>query len=146
VILSAVVGKLTSMSLADEVRTVRQRVEARLRELEPLVREYDELRALASELGIEVPEHADPVAADAGTEERASSSGPRRRRARGNTVSDARRDERLLEALRSNPGATAAELATVLGVSATSLYRPIRDLTSSGSVVKRGRGLYAAEP
>jgi hypothetical protein len=145
VILSAVVGNLESMSLADEVRTVRQRVEARLRELEPLVREYDELRALASELGIDVPEHTEPIVADAGAKHRGASSGSRGRRARGDAASDARRDERLLEAVRSNPGATAAELATILGVPATSLYRPIRDLTSSGSIVKRGRGLYAGE-
>ena len=65
------------MSLADEVRTVRERVSARLAELEPLVREYDELLKLADELGIDVPERkrsrstvaavtADAVA-DAGT-------------------------------------------------------------------------------
>jgi hypothetical protein len=43
------------MSLVDEARTVRERIVTRLRELAPLVREYDELSAVAIEIGLEVP-------------------------------------------------------------------------------------------
>ena len=56
----------------------------------------------------------------------------------------AERDARLLEAVSANPGATVAEIATALGVDAVSLYRPVRDLASTGQVVKRGRGLFPA--
>lgn len=41
------------MSLADEVRTVKQRVAERLAELEPLAREYEDLGSKAGEAGAE---------------------------------------------------------------------------------------------
>jgi hypothetical protein len=160
------------MSLADEVRTVRQRVVARLEELEPLVREYEELVRLAGELGIDAPvverahstrssrARAADVAGDNGeiadaesTPARpdpatrpsgAASSGGRGRRAPANADADPERDARVLDALRQQPGMTTAELATLLGVPATSLYRPVRELTTSGAIVKRGRGLYVS--
>jgi uncharacterized membrane protein len=163
------------MSLADEVRTVRERVSARLAELEPLVREYDELLKLADELGIDIPERkrsrstvaavtADAVAG-AGTKPtsddspapaptrgsrqgtsatRTKSGRPRRRRtaAEEDGETGPERDARVIEKLRASPGSTIAELATMLGVPPTSLYRAVRELTTSGAVVKRGRGLF----
>ena len=56
-----------------------------------------------------------------------------------------RRTQRVLEAVRTNPGATVAEIAAAVGLEATSLYRPVRDLASAGTVIKRGRGLFPAE-
>jgi DNA-binding IclR family transcriptional regulator len=50
----------------------------------------------------------------------------------------------VLEAVATHPGATVAEIASVLGVDAVSLYRPVRDLASAGKLVKRGRGLFGA--
>jgi Winged helix-turn-helix DNA-binding len=182
------------MSLADEVRTVRQRVVARLNELEPLVREYEELLVLAGELGITPPgagaagapgsrragtngpargaiaNDPGPEGDQAAAEEAAADSGPgtadtpvepsaasrppivrppspgRQRRRRSGTAAagEPERDALVLETLRANPGATTAELASLLGVPATSLYRAVRELTSSGAIVKRGRGLYVA--
>src|SRR5437588_690665 len=44
------------MSLLDEARAVRERIAARLRELEPLVKEYNELRQMAAEMGLEAGE------------------------------------------------------------------------------------------
>ncbi len=167
------------MSLADEVRTVRGRVAARLTELEPLVREYDELVKLASELGIDVPERTRsrsivasvPVDGDGDGDEAtvamaasedspapaprrssrqggsAARSKPARQRRRRTTQEEdgetgPERDARVIEALRAKPGSTIADLATMLGVPPTSLYRPVRELTTSGAVVKRGRGLF----
>ena len=46
------------MSLADEARTLRERVAARLAELEPLVREYQELQRVAAEIGLASAEPA----------------------------------------------------------------------------------------
>jgi uncharacterized membrane protein len=161
------------MSLADEVRTVRERVAARLKELEPLVREYDELVKLAGELGIDAPERKRSrstvavVSADAGETadakpasdasrapaprrggRQAGSSGrsrparQRRQRTTEETEAGPERDARVVEALRAKPGSTIADLASMLGVPPTSLYRPVRELTTSGVVVKRGRGLF----
>jgi Winged helix-turn-helix DNA-binding len=164
------------MSLADEVRTVRERVAARLTELEPLVHEYDELVRLADELGLDVPQRTrsqpsgrsspnatrerasatppsdEKGARTAGRGSRAAGSGrrakptrPRRRRATEEPTTVADLDARVIEALRASPGATIADLATTLGVPPTSLYRPVRELTTSGPVVKRGRGLFVED-
>ena len=146
------------MTLADEARTLRERVAARLAELEPLVREYQELQRVADELGLTASEPASATAEEpaapaaaapqpAAVDQRSRRASARRRQAhRGQSrvAAAAERDARLLEAVSSNPGATVAEIATALGVDAVSLYRPVRDLASTGQVVKRGRGLFPA--
>ena len=50
------------MTLADEARTLRERVAARLAELEPLVREYQELQRVADEIGLTASEPASTTA------------------------------------------------------------------------------------
>ena len=146
------------MTLADEARTLRERVAARLAELEPLVREYQELQRVADEIGLTASEPASatseepaaPAAAapqPAGADQQSRRASARRRQARrgqSRVAAAAERDARLLEAVSANPGATVAEIATALGVDAVSLYRPVRDLASTGQVVKRGRGLFPA--
>jgi hypothetical protein len=162
------------MSLADEVRTVRERVAARLTELQPLVREYDELVKLAGELGLDVPDRAGAHAVgatasnaggerptarsddrgakttrrgarQAGSSARAKAAQERRRRTAEQRTTGAELEAQLIEALRASPGATIADLATTLEVPPTSLYRPVRELTTSGAVVKRGRGLFVED-
>jgi hypothetical protein len=142
------------MSLVDEARTLRERVAARLAELEPLVREYEELQRLAAEIGLAAStparsspdEPADAPATAADTDQRPARAAPRRQTRRGQrrVGAAAARDARVLEAVAANPGTTVAEIASVLEVDAVSLYRPVRDLASTGKVVKRGRGLYPA--
>ena len=146
------------MTLADEARTLRERVAARLAELEPLVREYQELQRVADELGLTASEPASATAEEpaapaaaaaqpAAVDQRSRRASARRRQARrgqSRVAAAAERDARLLEAVSANPGATVAEIATTLGVDAASLYRPVRDLASTGQVVKRGRGLFPA--
>jgi uncharacterized membrane protein len=142
------------MSLADEARTLRQRVAARLAELEPLVREYEELQRVAAEIGLTAAEAAGAPSGElaeapggsASEEPRPRKAAPRRptRRAQRRVAAAAERDARVLEAVAANPGATVAEIASALGVDAVSLYRPVRDLASTGKVVKRGRGLFPA--
>lgn len=115
------------MSLADEARAVRQRIAARLRELEPMVREYEELRRVAAEMGLDdAPARPQPPAAS-------------RSQSPGGPMAG-----RVLDEIRSDPGQTVADYAKALGVPATSLYRPVRELTSAGVVVKRARQLYPA--
>jgi hypothetical protein len=153
-----------TMSLADEARTLRERVAARLAELEPFVREYEELQRVAAEIGLAAAASASsgsgseevtaspatPASADvsaARADQPSSRPAPRRRQARrgqSRVAAAAERDARVLDAVAANPGATVAEIAAVLAVDAVSLYRPVRDLTSAGKVVKRGRGLFPA--
>jgi hypothetical protein len=119
------------------------------------------LLGVARELGIEVPASA-TASADAGSpasgaqpappdgpaERPAAASKPprqrRRRTASTGAGSDPQLDARVVDALRANPGTTITELATILGIPVTSLYRPVRELTNSGTLIKRGRGLHAA--
>jgi hypothetical protein len=117
------------MSLADEARAVRQRIAARLRELEPLAREYEDLKRVAAEMGLD--EEPRPA--------RRSSTSKSRPQAPGGQLAG-----RVLDAVRSDPGKTVAEYAKSLGVPPTSLYRPVRELASAGVVVKRARQLYPA--
>jgi hypothetical protein len=127
------------MSLAEEARDVRQRIAARLAELEPLVREYEELTRVAAEMGIE------PDEALAGERPASSSRRRRRQRAAPSAVTRGAEDltARVLDAVRSDPGKTIADYATILGVAQTSLYRPVRELTDRREIVKRARQLFA---
>ena len=135
------------MSLVDEARTVRQRIADRLAELEPLVREYDELKQLAAEMGVE------PNASAAGSE---SALAQPRRSTRGRRAPARRRDAaadqaaagdlatRVVDAVTAAPGKTVAEYAADLDMTPTALYRPVRQLTTSGAIVKRARQLFPA--
>ena len=69
------------MTLADEARTLRERVAARLAELEPLVREYQELRRVADEIGLTPSEPAGATSEEPAEETRgAGRRGPAARR------------------------------------------------------------------
>jgi DNA-binding Lrp family transcriptional regulator len=50
----------------------------------------------------------------------------------------------VLEAVRAEPGKTVGDYAEILGVAATALYRPVRELTNDGVLVKRARQLFPA--
>ena len=141
------------MSLADEVRTLRQRVAQRLAELEPLVREYEQLREVAEDLGLEPADYeqtaaAGAVAAPSTDAPPAERDRPQRGRAkgrRGRAHAGGGEDvPALLAVVKENPGATVADIAATMGVAPTSLYRAVRELTAAGEVVKRGRALFPA--
>jgi hypothetical protein len=142
------------MSLAEEARAVRERVAARLRELEPLVAEYNELRKVAAEMGIEATEPQSTAAATAQTRRRQrprSTRQPRRAKGAGRAARSAatagENDEfaqRVLTAVHDQPGKTVADYATLLSRSPATLYRPMRELTAAGAIVKRGRQLFPA--
>ena len=144
------------MSLIEEVRSFRQRVLKRLGELEPLVEEYRELKRIAAELGLEDAQ-PDAASADRRADEPASTaaqgtppvrSGRARGRGRMPHPAGERRGEaaelgeRVLAAVRADPGKAVADYAGILGVAPTQLYRPVRELTTEGALVKRARQLY----
>lgn len=142
------------MSLIDEARSVRERIAARLRELEPLVAEYNELQKVAAEMGVD-PNEPVPVAAARAQRRREgpprSTRQPRRTKVAGKRVPSAATGEasdefaqRVLEAVRDHPGKTVADYAELLALSPATLYRPTRRLTSAGAIVKRGRQLFPA--
>lgn len=149
------------MSLVEEAKTVRQRIATRLRELEPLVEEYNELRRLAEEMGVDTAQTPEARAPDTPPEPAvARAEEPQRaaRPARPRRASSPSRGgaqpassdggegvaELILEAVRTDPGKTVADYAETLGISPTVLYRPVRELTNSGALVKRARTLFPA--
>jgi hypothetical protein len=136
------------MSLIEEARTVRQRIVARLRELEPLVQEYEELTLVAAELGIdqaEISQAPRQSAPRAGKRQRGRAGAGRRRStgaSRSSGPTGLELSDRVLDAVKANPGQTVAEYARALDLAPTSIYRPVRELTTSGAIVKRARQLF----
>jgi hypothetical protein len=142
------------MSLVEQAKAVRRQIVDRLRELEPLAREYDELCQLAAEMGIDEAEFktSPGPAALAAQRPRAARRPARSRRSasqRSSASAPARADDdeiaaRVLAAVSEEPGKTVAEYAKTLDLPPTALYRPVRGLTNQGAVVKRARALFPA--
>ena len=118
-------------SVLDEVRGIEGRVAARLRELAPLVAEFEELRAVADRLGLDVA----PGLPGASPPPARTARGPG---AGATQAVGARRRDEVADLVRRRPGLTVAQLAAELDVDRTALYRVIRRLEADGRVVKEG--------
>ena len=129
--------------MADFLDEKKREIEARMKELRPLVDEYHRLEAAAAALngvgaGPATParrarRRATPSAAD---------SGPRRRgRPRGSGT----RSKQALELVRTRPGITIPEIAEAMGIQQNYLYRVLPALQKDGLVRKDGRGWHPRE-
>lgn len=131
------------MSVLEQLEEFEQSIVKRLRELAPLVREYQELRGVADRLGLDPGPDLPPIAAAehvngaAAAAAAVASSGRRRRRS-----GSERRQDQVLDLVRGEPGITVADIARRLDVDPTSLYRVVRKLESSGQIAKDGRRLH----
>jgi len=139
------------LSVLDEVRSLEKHVVARLRELEPALAEYEELRKLADrlELGYDPTANPPPTAKRSPRTRAAKASGQRatRGRRRRSPVAASERDQQVLAVIAEQPGVTAPELGKRLGVDYTGLYRVIRRLESRGQIRKDGPKLtLSAQP
>jgi ribosomal protein S25 len=152
------------MSVLKELHAVEEQVIARLRELEPMVAEYEELRRAAERLGLTyepggmsepAPQPKDlPAASRANNAgRRAGASKPTapsrsarggRRSRRRSPVSSAERAAQVLEQVRANPGTTVPEIGKRLQIDYTGLYRVVRELEHEGALRKSGRKLEIA--
>lgn len=119
------------MSVAHDVR---KQVEQRLKELEPLVAEYERLQQVA-ELLVDEPT---TKRRDRSTPRRSLSKTSSSRRAQGQRSDDA------LKLIRERPGITVADTAAVLGIGTTYLYRLLPRLEREGLIRKEGRGYVPA--
>ena len=152
------------MSVLDEVRRVEQQLVKRLRELRPLVGEYEQLRKLADRLGLHIEERAGggqatPPAGAKGTSKSGRSS-PKAASARGpktptrsrSTAAGGRRprtgglnrEADVLRLVKERPGVTVREIGETLGLDPTNLYRPVRRLQERGEITKDGAHLQPA--
>jgi hypothetical protein len=135
-------------------------IQARLKELKPLVDEYRELEAADKALsglgkgsggggGSAAASTSAPAAAPAKraarrtSTRRSSPSGgsARRGRPRGSGT----RANQALDLVRDRPGITIPEMAQAMGIQQNYLYRVLPGLAEEGKVVKSGRGWHLRE-
>jgi CRP-like cAMP-binding protein len=121
--------------VADFLDEKRKEIQARLKELRPLVDEFHRLEAAERALsGVD----AKPAAAAAPTRRRrgSASSNGRRGRPRGTGT----RAAQALQLVGERPGITIPELAEAMGIKQNYLYRVMPGLAEDGKVTKSGRG------
>ncbi len=133
--------------MADFLDEKRNEIGARLKELKPLVEEYQRLEAAAAALD-GVPVHGPGTNGNAGTR-RATARVKAAGRSRGAGTGTGRRGRpkgsgtRGAEALalvKGNPGITIPEIAEKMGIKQNYLYRVLPGLAEDGLVTKDGRG------
>ena len=119
--------------MADFLDEKRKEIQARLKELRPLVDEYHRLEAAERALS-----GVGGTTAAAPTRRRRSSasSNGRRGRPRGSGT----RAAQALQLVGERPGISIPELADAMGIKQNYLYRVMPGLADEGKVTKSGRG------
>jgi hypothetical protein len=135
-------------------------IQARLKELKPLVDEYRELEAADKALsslgqggggGSRAASASAPAAAPARRSTRRAST---RRSSGGSAAGSGRRGRprgsgtranQALDLVRDRPGITIPEMAQAMGIQQNYLYRVLPGLAEEGKVVKSGRGWHLRE-
>lgn len=125
--------------MADFLEEKRREIEARLKELRPLVDEFHRLEAAARALDGVGDSSVAP--APARRTRRAKTTGTkastgRRGRPRGTGT----RSKEALALVRKQPGITIPELAEAMSIKQNYLYRVLPGLAQDGLVTKQGRG------
>ena len=130
--------------MADFLDEKRKEIQARLKELKPLVDEYNKLVAADQALGGlgngSAPAPAAPRRRGPGRP--AGSSGGRRR---GRPKGGGTRSAQALQLVTDRPGITIPELAEAMGIKQNYLYRVMPGLADEGKVTKSGRGWHARD-
>jgi hypothetical protein len=117
--------------MADFLDEKVKEIEARLKELRPMVDEYNRLEAaLGAFTG------GAPKAAPTRRRRSSASSNGRRGRPRGSGT----RAAQALQLVEERPGITIPELAEAMGIKQNYLYRVMPGLAEEGKVTKSGRG------
>jgi hypothetical protein len=129
--------------MPDFLEEKKREIDARLKELRPLVDEFHRLEAAAAALqGVPASAAASAPARRTRRTRRSGSTGTGRRgRPRGSGT----RSKQALELVRSRPGITIPEIAQSIGIQQNYLYRVLPALQKDGLVRKDGRGWYPRE-
>src|SRR5689334_11249223 len=124
----------------------RKEIQARLKELRPLVDEYTRLEAAERALsGVSNGASAAPRAGGRRTRRGAGSGGGRGSGRRGRPKGSGTRAQEALKLVSERPGITIPELADAMGIKQNYLYRVMPGLAEEGRVVKSGRGWHLRE-
>jgi hypothetical protein len=127
--------------MADFLDEKRKEIDARLRELRPMVDEYNRLeRAAAALSGVGGAGRATTTPRRRRSAGGGGGAGRRRGRPRGS----GNRAKQALELVRTRPGITIKEMATAMQIQPNYLYRVMPTLESDGQVVKRDKGWHPA--
>jgi hypothetical protein len=122
--------------MADFLDEKRKEIQTRLKELKPLVDEYQRLEAAERALSGMDAKPAPATATRRRRSSASSSSNGRRGRPRGSGT----RAAQALQLVGERPGITIPELATAMGIKQNYLYRVMPGLAEDGKVTKSGRG------
>jgi hypothetical protein len=131
------VQEIVEIDVTDFLDEKRKEIEGRLRELRPLVEEYQRLEKAAAAL-------AGVTSAPSRSAQR--SAGRRRRNGggRGRPRGSGKRALQAYEIVRARPGITIPELADAMGIKTNYLYRVMPALQSEGKVRKDGNAWHPA--
>jgi hypothetical protein len=146
--------------MTDFLEEKKREINARLKELRPLVDEYHRLEAAAAALdGVGGGRPAAGAGASGGTSTRrargsggGTGSGTTRRGSsggasgrRGRPRGSGTRSKQALELVRTRPGISIPEMAEAMGIQQNYLYRVLPALQKDGLVRKDGRGWHPLE-
>ena len=139
--------------MADFLDEKRSEIRTRLKELKPLVDEYQRLEAAAAALDGVTANAAAPDATSTAVARRArAQSVPKRAKRNGNgsgrrgrPKGTGTRGAEALALVRSKPGITIPEIAEQMGIKQNYLYRVLPGLADDGLVKKDGRGWHPKE-
>jgi len=139
--------------MADFLDEKRSEIRTRLKELKPLVDEYQRLEAAAAALDGVPANAAAPGATGTAVARRArAQSAPKRAKTNGNgsgrrgrPKGTGTRGAEALALVRSKPGITIPEIAEQMGIKQNYLYRVLPGLADDGLVKKDGRGWHPKE-
>ena len=135
--------------MTDFLEEKKREINARLKELRPLVDEYHRLEAAAAALdGVGSTATTSRAAttprrrgSGRGARQSAGSGSGRRGRPRGSGT----RSKQALELVRTRPGISIPEMAEAMGIQQNYLYRVLPGLQKDGLVRKEGRGWHPLE-
>jgi hypothetical protein len=139
--------------MTDFLEEKKREINARLKELRPLVDEYHRLEAAAAALDGVSSSSSPGAASTATTGRRARGAGARRQGSgggdgggrRGRPRGSGTRSKQALELVRSRPGISIPEMAEEMGIQQNYLYRVLPGLQKDGLVRKEGRGWHPLE-
>jgi hypothetical protein len=143
-----------------DITTIHAEISDRLAEVEqliaPLRAEADQLSRLLATFGDDTPSVSAPAAAVAAapsarakTPRKTAARAPRPSAAkpgskRGRPAGSGNRAQQALERITNQPGITASELATAMGIAPNYLYRVLPQLQAEGRITKQGKGYHTA--
>jgi transposase len=131
--------------MPDFLEEKKREIDARLKELRPLVDEFHRLEAAAAALQGVPASAANGGSTSTRRTRRTRRSGSTGTGRRGRPRGSGTRSKQALELVRAQPGITIPEIAQQIGIQQNYLYRVLPALQKDGLVRKEGRGWHPRE-